>query len=257
MYLRQTANELTGEHTCVMRRTLDVSSVSDPAWLGAYAKDFHRRFLSLLSYQFRPFSSVQALSIEESAQLGIKLDPSHASKREPLAKPELDALLSPFDLKRLDSYANNMLDYHVILDLLPRIAELFFTNRLVASDALQLSGVQKALLCAIGLQRKPLDDVEKELHLAPSQLLSMFIKVARKISAHFRAVLEGDAAAEMPSAIENGAEGGNDYAPLAQSLEADLAQGADEVMTEEKRRMREMIDALPLDRYVTTSHVCH
>ncbi|KAF2151262.1 nucleolar ATPase Kre33 [Myriangium duriaei CBS 260.36] len=260
VYLRQTANELTGEHTCVMLRTLDASSVSDPAWLGAYARDFHRRFLSLLSYQFRTFASVQALSIEESANSGIRLDLSHASRRQQLSKTELDDLLSPFDLKRLDSYANNMLDYHVILDLLPRIAELFFTGRLLDSaggelTALQLTGVQKALLCAIGLQRKTLDDVEKELGLGASQLLSMFIKVVRKISAHFRGVLEGDVAKSMPEAVGangNGEVDGaqkHDFKPLAQTLDEELEEEADEVKRAEKERMRAMIDALPLDRY--------
>ncbi|KAK1091075.1 N-acetyltransferase 10, partial [Friedmanniomyces endolithicus] len=70
VYLRQTANDLTGEHTTVMLRTLE-SGGSDPSWLGAYAKDFHKRFLALLSYQFRSFGSVQALAIDESANRGI------------------------------------------------------------------------------------------------------------------------------------------------------------------------------------------
>ena len=34
--------------------------------------DFRRRFLSLLSYKFREFGSVTALSILEAANMGIK-----------------------------------------------------------------------------------------------------------------------------------------------------------------------------------------
>ena len=161
VYLRQTANELTGEHTCVMLRTLESGS-SDPSWLGAYAKDFHRRFLSLLSYQFRSFGSVQALALDESAHMGISLL-DDAERARPLDKNGLDELFTPFDLKRLDSYANNMLDYHVILDLMPSIAQLFFTGRINNENGVRLSGVQQALLCAIGLQRKTLEDLEKEL----------------------------------------------------------------------------------------------
>ncbi|PNS20274.1 RNA cytidine acetyltransferase [Sphaceloma murrayae] len=251
VYLRQTANELTGEHTCVMLRTLDSDS-ANPAWLGAYSRDFQRRFLSLLSYQFRSFGAVQALSIEESAKAGMKLEKSRGP--QPLDKKELDELFSPFDLKRLDSYANNMLDYHVILDLLPRIAELFFLERMVSStgEGLQLSGVQKALLCAIGLQRKTLDDVEKELGLGVSQLLSMFIKVVRKVSVHFRGVVEGELGRGIPGRVgqvENGVEGGHDFKPLTQGLDEELEEEADGVKREEKERMRAMIDALPLDRY--------
>ncbi|KAL1311617.1 hypothetical protein AAFC00_001728 [Neodothiora populina] len=258
VYLRQTANDLTGEHTCVMLRTLDSSGSSDPAWLGAYARDFHRRFISLLSYQFSKFSSVQALSIDESANSGIKLDSSTFNK--PLTKQELDATFSPFDLKRLDSYANNMLDYHVILDLLPKIAELFFTSRIKGDEAVKLSGVQQALLCAIGLQRKTLEDVEKELGLGSSQLLAMFVKVMRKISTHFRGLVEGAVSETMPKSIADSSNDNSEeaetsesvdkrFAPLKQTLEDDLAEGGRQVDSAEKERMRAMIDALPLDKY--------
>ncbi|KAF2221968.1 putative nucleolar ATPase Kre33 [Elsinoe ampelina] len=246
VYLRQTANELTGEHTCVMLRALETSS-TDPAWLGAYAKDFHRRFLSLLSYQFRTFGAVQALSLEESAKVGMRLDKSKA--RQPLDKPELDDLFSPYDLKRLDSYANNMLDYHVILDLLPRIAELFFLERLEGPEGVSLSGVQKALICAIGLQRKSLDDVAKEIGVGSSQLLSMFVKVVRKVSVHFRGLVEKEAGRDVPRRIEGGAmNGGPSLAPLTQTLEEDLEEGA-EGEREERERAREMISAVATDGY--------
>lgn len=256
VYLRQTANDLTGEHTCVMLRTLDNASSSDPAWLGAYAKDFHRRFISLLSYQFSKFASVQALSIDESANAGVKLDTSAPPR--PLLKEELDTIFSPFDLKRLDSYANNMLDYHVILDLLPKIAELFFTGRIKGEDAVKLSGVQQALLCAIGLQRKTLEDVEKELGLGTSQLLAMFVKVMRKISSYFRSIVEGAVGETMPKGIGgadmeiNNADGNegsaSKFAPLKQTLEDELAEGGKQFDNAEKERMRAMIDALPLDK---------
>ena len=47
VYLRQTANGLTGEHTCIMLRAL--ANSDDRTWLGAFARDFQKRFLSLLS----------------------------------------------------------------------------------------------------------------------------------------------------------------------------------------------------------------
>lgn len=255
VYLRQTANDLTGEHTCVMLRTLQTNSTStsDSAWLAAYAKDFHRRFLSLLSYQFRTFASSQALAIEEAANVGIQTNDSGLDKKS------LDELFSPFDLKRLDSYAENMLDYHVILDLLPRIAEMFFRGKLIETSAdgttgssIQLSSVQKALLCAIGLQRKTLEDLEKELGLQASQLLSMFIKVIRKISSHFRSILKDEVVKTLPARIEDRPDSGETtsrtFQPLQQSLEDELEEGGDLVDREEKDRMKAMIDALPLDR---------
>merc|ERR1719370_2896905 len=51
VYLRQTANELTGEHSSIMLRTLEAARAD--VWLPKYFADFSKRFLSLLSYQFR------------------------------------------------------------------------------------------------------------------------------------------------------------------------------------------------------------
>ena len=252
VYLRQTANELTGEHSCVMIRTLSNSSGNtDNAWLGAYARDFHKRFLSLLSFQFRAFPSVLALSIIESANAGAKLETSHTI--QPLTKSDLDVSFSPFDLKRLDSYANNMLDYHVILDMIPSIARLHFTSRL--KPAVNLTGVQSSILLAIGLQRKVLEDVEKELGLPSSQLLAMFVKIVRKVTTHFRQLLEGAVVEMMPqsaSAVEdNAVDGGKEerFAPLEVNLDDELREGGEEVNKELKEKQRALIDALPLDRY--------
>ena len=75
-----------------------------------------------------------------------------------LNSQELGILLTPFDLKRLESYANNMLDYHVILDLLPTIASLFFQRRL--GEEVRLTPVQSSILLALGMQRKTIEDVE-------------------------------------------------------------------------------------------------
>lgn len=50
VYLRQTTNEITGEHSCIMLSNLQDSSAD---WLKAYWKDFRRRFITLLSSSFR------------------------------------------------------------------------------------------------------------------------------------------------------------------------------------------------------------
>lgn len=251
VYLRQTPNELTGEHTCVMIRTLTHNNGdTDNAWLGAYARDFHKRFLSLLSYQFRTFPSVLALSIIESTNAGARLDTSFTPS--PLKKTELDESFSPFDLKRMDSYANNMLDYHVILDMIPLIADLHFTGRL--KPAVSLTGVQSSILLAIGLQRKVLEDVEKELGLPTSQLLAMFVKIVRKVSSHFRRVLEGAVVETIPQPAppenEDPVNGGKEENLMAmQNLDDELREGGEEINKELKEKQRALIDALPLDQY--------
>jgi N-acetyltransferase 10 len=253
VYLRQTPNELTGEHSCVMLRPLETAQ--DKTWLGAFARDFHRRFLSLLSYQFREFPSVLALSINESTNAGFKLDPSN--KAQPLSKIELDSLLSPFDLKRLESYANNMLDYHVVLDLVPTLATLYFTGRLTPD--VKLTGVQSSILLAVGLQRKDLSSVESELSLPSSQLLAMFIKIMRKMSSHFSTLVTGAIEAELPQrenigvSIEDASAAHDDqvvderFVPLEVRLEDELDEGGDEAMKALREKQRELINALPLD----------
>lgn len=260
LYLRQTANDLTGEHTCVMLRTLhdDPSTQDDASWLPEYARDFHRRFLSLLSYNFRAFPAIMALSIDESASAAIRRSPSAFNKSQ-LTKPDLDRLFTPHDLRRLDSYAANLLDYHVILDLLPRIAQCYFAGPL--RDVVQLTGVQTALLLALGCQMRNVEDVAAELGLVgagtggvnSNQLLAMFNKLIRKVAASFRGIVEGEVAKTLPDADAGAVERDDgfksDMQPLSMTVEEDLAEGVDEVKAAERARAREMIDALPLGKY--------
>lgn len=60
-YCRQTTNELTGEHSCIMLHSLH--SEVTAKWLVEYWADFRRRFISLLAYQFHTFPTSLALSI--------------------------------------------------------------------------------------------------------------------------------------------------------------------------------------------------
>jgi N-acetyltransferase 10 len=75
-----------------------------------------------------------------------------------LTPQELSFLFTPFDLKRLESYSQNSLDYHVILDLLPTAAMLYFEKRL--GEEVRLSAIQSSILLGMGLQRKSVEDVE-------------------------------------------------------------------------------------------------
>ncbi|KAI0435746.1 GNAT acetyltransferase 2-domain-containing protein [Xylaria telfairii] len=252
VYLRQTPNDLTGEHTCVMLRPLESS---DKTWLGSYANDFHSRFLSLLAYRFRTFDPLTALSINESASSGARLDPSY--EPAPFTKESLDQILTPFDLKRLAAYANNVLDYHVILDLMPRMAEPYFRGRL---NEIVLTGIQKTMLLAVSLQRKDLDSVAADLSVSISQTLAMFMKIVKKFATHFEGLVSGAIEASLPKdtigvSVAN-ASGIHDdevvdkrFNPLEQSLEEELEEGGDEALKEIRQKQRELIDSLPLDQY--------
>lgn len=244
VYVRQTANELTGEHTAVM---LHVLPDREAGWLAEFAADFHRRFTLLLSYEFRKFSCVQALTILEAATTDA------TTQALPLTKQQLDEALSPFDLKRLDSYANNLLDYHVIIDMLPMLALVYFSGK--TKQLLSLSSVQAAILLAVGLQRKDIDTVSRELNLPNNQSMAMFAKIVRKFSTYFRALLSLSIEAAMP-AIEDetvqemeGTAEHMDYQAVEQQLQDDLEEAGNDALSELKLKQRELINNLNLDKY--------
>ena len=146
VYIRQTANETTAEHSCIMLHALHVQDVL-PDWLEKFSSDFHKRFLNLLSYNLSNFTSTLALEIESSC--------FKPKEKALLSKSELDFFFSQYDQKRLLSYANNLVDYHLVMDLLPCIGQLYFSNKFDFA----LSPVHAAVILGLSLQRKSIDDL--------------------------------------------------------------------------------------------------
>ena len=77
---------------------------------------------------------------------------------------------------------------------MPLLARLRFGGRLRTP----LSHVQAAILLGAGLQSKSSEEPEKELGLPVSQLLALFNKAVRKMSASLQAVLEAREEATCP-----------------------------------------------------------
>ncbi|KAJ2179694.1 N-acetyltransferase 10, partial [Coemansia sp. RSA 353] len=256
VYLRQTSNELTGEYSCVMLRELRTEGLAVAAnahWLDAFARDFHRRFGTLLSFAFSDFTALLALSILDAANSG-RSDESRALDAVPYTRADLTRDFSPYDLKRLDSYANNLVDYHVVLDLLPTIAQNFFAARFGAG--VSLTGVQQCILLGIGLQHKSVDAVDKEFNLPSRQILAMFTKIMRKVSNYFRNLETSAIAAEIDakassaqSTAKRSLTDESAWDPTAMSLEDDLADGGQQVSSELKQRQRELLDAIDMSQY--------
>lgn len=253
VYLRQTTNDITGEHTMVMIKGLlvDAQIVQCSAdWLQAFYEDFRRRFTNLLGFQFRAFTPALCLDILEGS-----------ASTESSSAPHGTAVISSYDLKRMESYANNMVDYHMIMDLVPGLARDYFLTP-VTRRPFSLSPVQAAILLSLGLQHRMIEDLEKELKLPVSQLLAMFIKCIRKFSAlHRETKLEalnkdaeeaGEAVAEdaipMPS---TGAKRSleEEWDPTEQGLDEDLEEAADEATARLRAKQRELINSLDLDKY--------
>ncbi len=55
----------------------------------------------------------------------------------------MEVYFTQYDYKRLEMYAQNLVDYHLIMDLVPNMAKLFYLNKL-GSD-FNLSPVQSVI----------------------------------------------------------------------------------------------------------------
>ncbi|XP_036417345.1 RNA cytidine acetyltransferase isoform X2 [Colossoma macropomum] len=232
VYLRQTPNDLTGEHSCVMLKELNTED-SAGQWLPAFWKDFRRRFLSLLSYQFSSFSPTLALNILQNKN--VKED-SPAT----LTSMELAAQFTPYDLKRLEMYSRNMVDYHLIMDMVPVVARMFFLKQL---GSISLSAAQSALLLGLGLQHKAIDDLEKEIELPSSQLMGLFNRLIRKVVQFFNILQEKAVEAEMVAVKDVIME------PTSRPLHEDLDEAAKEFQEKHKKDMEKIKD-MDLSQYM-------
>lgn len=60
----------------------------------------------------------------------------------------LDVYFTSYDLKRLEMYSKNMTDYHLIMDLLPLLARLYFLNMM---GDIHFSAAQSVSYFKVGL----------------------------------------------------------------------------------------------------------
>jgi N-acetyltransferase 10 len=176
MYVRQSANETTGEYSCIMLRPTQGS-----AWAQELLSDFTGRFLRLLGGPFASMPTSLALSMLRAS-----------SGDTPLTLPAVDNQsilnhITRHDIHRLQLYSQNVVDHFVIADLIPILADLFILRRL-PSD-LSLSPLQSAILAGAGCQRKTVDQLAAEFDLPVSQLLAMFNKAVHKLSTAMQKML--------------------------------------------------------------------
>jgi len=229
-YLRQTKNDLTGEHTTIMLK--DLEGGGSAAWLPAFFTDFKRRLVSLLGFELRSLPPSLALSLLHNKAVNIK--PSL------LGSDQLLVLLTPYDVKRLELYSNNMADHHLVTDLLPALARLVMTQQL---GDLHLSPVQQAILVGLGLEHKTVDTLSTEVELPSNQLLALFNRAVRKIAGVLRTVLEQDIQARMDLKTV-----GNGMTALP-SLDAELEKAAAEEQEKQREKVKDIFVAQELSQY--------
>lgn len=254
-YLRQTINDLTGEHSAIMLRELesgeDNHSIS-PNWLSEYVEDYRKRIISLMSLSLRalPSSSALSLIVNSNDSLQLQQHPggavgddddtsstpqgSKSTNNHVLTASELTSVhFSHHDLKRLELYSRNMVDHHMILDMVPLLAKLYYCNRFPSS--VSLSALQNVILLSIGLQHKTVDDIALELNLPVNQILAFFNKTIRKLSTTLREILESDISSRMISNKKRSALEMRANKMMESSLESlESDQKADEVLFNQK-----------------------
>lgn len=98
---------------------------------------------------------------------------------KPLTTQEIYFFLNQDDISRLSSYSHNLVDYHMIMDIVPELARLFFMRRF---GEMNLSALQQILLIGQGLQHKTIDDLMVEFpEVQSSQMLSFFNRTIKRI----------------------------------------------------------------------------
>jgi N-acetyltransferase 10 len=191
--------------------------------------------------------------------LAIKATQVTYFKQEPITtSQDVMELFTPFDLKRLESYSQKLLDYHVIIDLVPTIAKLYFLECFKEPEPLKLSSVQTAILLSLGLQKKNVERCEKDLGLAVSQILALFGKAIKKTSIFLNEIIEKQEAAildtEMETAIKHSKgvkklEDQKAWNPMDNTLQEELSEAGNEFSEKFKQEQRNMINSLNLEEY--------
>ncbi|XP_034241664.1 RNA cytidine acetyltransferase [Thrips palmi] len=244
VYLRQTTNDLTGEHSCIMLSLLGADeSVKEygvnrggSEWLREFYVDFRRRFVNLLGYQFRNFTPALGLGLLQNKAVNVS--------KKLISSEELEVFLTKYDLKRLEMYTNQLVDYHLIMDLLPPLARFYFLNHL---GDMSLSAVQAAVLLGLGLQHRTVDEVSGDLELASSQVLGLFNRTVRKSVGILNDVTTKAVEASMGGPKES--SNSNPALHSGQSLTDELEEAAKELKIKQKAEL-ERLKKENLSQYV-------
>lgn len=140
--------------------------------------DFKKRLSNLLGFEFRKLNAGLALEILHYTRLE---NAPEDSDEDLLSKNILSYFISLPDSNRLKSYTRNQVDYHLILDLVPVIARLYFTG--VLGKNLNLGYINQAILVGLGLQMKTFEEFCKEIKdLEVKNALPIFQKTMIKFS---------------------------------------------------------------------------
>lgn len=86
--------------------------------------------------------------------------------RSALSRNELEAVFIPYDLKRLEMYSRNMVDYHLIMDMIPTTSRMYFLNKFGDMSLSATQAVRTTYLTTVVLiEFTSFDDLPKGFQL--------------------------------------------------------------------------------------------
>lgn len=241
-YIGHIPNNVTGEHTCMVLKPLnndDIEASGSDEWgfFGPFYQDYRRRFTELLGFGFHSMEYKLAMSILDPKINFTEVDPVLYSSNEFLKST--GEIVTPHDMKRLEAYTNNLADFRMILDILPKLARLYFLEKLPVT----LSYAQASVLLCMGLQRKDISVVEGEMKLERQQILSLFIKVMKKFYKYLYSVASNEIDSTVPRLKEISMD------PHSISIDEDLDEAAQKVQDDMNAKMDGFLKPELLQQY--------
>nr|CAJ2470646.1 unnamed protein product [Leishmania braziliensis] len=197
LYVRQAANELTGEHSCVMVRPMGFD-------LRPLQHEFQHRLLSLLAMPFRHLPTELALSLvcdleaHDPHKLSASTDLSevdhHVVRVDGVVQAtsgDIAATFTAGDMRRLRLVSTAFVECGNVLDLVPILAKWYFGKRFFrcpdGTDGVVLSHAQAAVLLAVGLQCQTVEELAAQpafSAVSTQQLRALFLKALSRLSEH-------------------------------------------------------------------------
>nr|XP_043619889.1 RNA cytidine acetyltransferase 1-like [Erigeron canadensis] len=245
-YICEVPNSVTGEHTCMMLKTLDtddieVNSSDDLGFFGPFYRAFRSSFTRLLcSPSFNTMDYKLAMSI-----LHPKLDFTDSKSTSTIAHGGIydDIIKSPISMRKLEAYVNSLGHHHLISDLKLPLAYLYFQEKLPVN----LSRVQASVLLCMGLQNQDVSYVEGVMSLEKHLILSYFMKVMKKFYKYLDSVTTQQFSANLPPVKKAFLR------PHLVSVDEDLAEAAKKVKDDFKVKSGALLNPEPYHRYAISN----
>ncbi|KAJ4715525.1 RNA cytidine acetyltransferase [Melia azedarach] len=242
-YISQNANAVTGEHTCMVLKPLhsediEVNDSDEWGFFGPFYRDFKQRFFWLLTrHKLQKMDYKLIMSILDPKINFTERDPMQDDSDKYLKS--CTGVFSANDILRLKDYTNGLIEHYAIIDLVPRLAHLFFQEKLPVT----LSHVQAAVLLYIGMLGQDISGIQEQMKLEINRILILFRKIMKKLCDYLYKISSKEINSAPPRLTEKALE------PHSISLDEDLNDAAKQVEEGMKTKMDGLLNPEFLQQY--------